>query len=171
MTTVVAAWASAMPYAIVREALIKGDPAGILAGHRDWWFFDEGWSPPVVTANVVSRFATAQTATARLLLPEARPYTLVLRLHPLDVAGAPAPQVDVTLNGQSIASLELTWNANRVGEYRVEVPTGISRPGINRLAFLSRTLTPIAEGSETFEGVPPDQRVAFRFWYIRVEPR
>ena len=160
-----------MPYAILREALIKGEPAGIVAGRRDWWFFDEGWSRPVVTANVVSRFATAPDATARLPLPESRPYTLVLRLHPLDVPGAAPQQVDVTLNGRLIGSLELTWNANRVGEYRIDVPAEAGRPTINRLAFRSRTLMPIAEGSETFEGVPPDQRVAFRFWYIRIEPR
>ena len=171
LTTLFAGWALAMPYAIMREALTKGYPAGILSGHRDWWFFDEGWSRPVVTGNVVSRFATAPHATARLLLPESRWYTLVLRLHPLDIAGAAAQPVDVALNGRVIGSLELTWNANRVGEYRIEVPAEVGRPGINRLTFLSRTLRPIAEGSETFEGVSPDQRVAFRFWYIRIEPR
>ena len=138
---------------------------------RDWWFFDEGWSRRVVTGNVVSRFATEQTATARLLLPEVRPYTVVMRLHPIDVTGGPEQNVDVTLNDRAIASLPLVWNPDRMGEYRVEIPAEVLRPGLNELAFRSSRMMPVGEGTEIFPELPRDQPVAFRLWYVVIVPR
>jgi len=164
-------WTHAVPYVVVREALKIGQPAIVPAGLRDWWFFDEGWSRLVVTGNVVSRFATEPVATARLLLPEARPYTIVMRLHPLALAGEPQQKVDITLNDRPIGSLELTWNAERIGEYRVDVPAASVEPGLNQLTFRSGRMTPVGEGREPFPTMKPDQPVAFRLWYVSIVPR
>jgi hypothetical protein len=171
LLTVFAAWTYAMPYAVARESLEHGSPATVPAGHRDRWFFDDGWSRLVVTGNVVSRFATQPVSTARLLLPQVRPYSLVLRLHPLDTADTPQQKVEVALNGTAIASLDLVWNAARIGEYRVDVPADLVRPGLNELAFRSKQLVRIGEGREPFPTMRPDRQVGFRLWYVTILPR
>jgi len=170
LVTVFAAWTFAMPYAVVREALTTGSTAIIPAGRRDAWFFDDGWSRLVRAGNVVSRFATSQVATARLLLPEVRPYTLVMRIQPLDVAG-PLQIVDVTVNDRAIGRLELAWNAERIGDYRLDVPAEAVRPGLNQLAFRSARMVRIRDGSESFPAMPPEEEVAFRLWYVSIVPR
>jgi len=160
-----------MPYAVVRESLKVGLPATIPAGQRDVWFFDEGWSRHVLTGNVVSRFATQPVSTTRLLLPEVRPYSLTLRLQPLDAPAAPQQHVEVTLNDISIGSLDLTWDADRIGEYRLEVPVHAVHAGMNRLAFKSQHMLIVRQGAEPFPELRPDQPVAFRLWYVSIVPR
>jgi 4-amino-4-deoxy-L-arabinose transferase-like glycosyltransferase len=169
--TVFAGWTYAMPYAVVREALKSGSAATIPAGYRDLWFFDEGWSRMVLTGNVVSRFATMPVATARLLLVDARPYSLMMRLQPLDVADTPQQSVEVAINDHVIGSLELMWNTERIGQYRLEIPAAVVQPGLNQLAFRSHRMRRIGEGREAFPTLKPDQEVAFRLWYVSIVPR
>ena len=171
LTTVFAGWTYAMPYAVVREALKDDGAATVPAGHRDWWFFDEGWSHLVKTGNVVSRFAIQPVATARLLLPDVRPYTLVMRIQPLDAANLPQQTIDVAINGRTLGALTLTWNAERIGDYRVDVPATLVRPGLNELAFRSERMMLVRDGREPFPTMSPDHPVAFRLWYVTIVPR
>jgi Dolichyl-phosphate-mannose-protein mannosyltransferase len=163
-------WTFLMPYLVVREALAQGDPAMIRAGERDRFLFAGGWSPLVVTANVTARFSTEREATIRLPLPDPRPYSLLFRIDPLHYPGAPPQRVHVSLNGQDIGVLDLTWNPERVGEYRVAVPPSAVRRGVNTLALRAENMVPMERAGAAFPEVPRNREVGLRLWYMLVLP-
>ena len=120
---------------------------------------------------MVSRFATQPVATARLLLPDIRPYTLVMRIQPLDASNLPQQKIDVAINGRTLGALTLTWNPERIGDYRLDVPAALVRPGLNELAFRSERMMLVRDGREPFPTTASDRPVAFRLWYVTIVPR
>lgn len=145
-----AVWTFAMPYAVAREALADGQPATIMAGRRDRLLFADGWSGLLVTKNVTARIATKPSATIRVPLPQPRPYHVVLRMDPVSPSGDLRQRVHVSLNGNHLDDLDLTFNRERIGEYRVSIPE-IVTPGVHRLALRSDA--------------------SFKFWYLRILPQ
>jgi hypothetical protein len=144
-------WATAVPYAVAREALTHGDAALVMAGPRDRLFFVDGWSSPVVEGNVTMRSAIEHDATIRLLLPEARPYQMVLRANPVDPASSPQQVLRVSLNGDPLANLTLAFNPERIGEYLINVPAEVVDPGVHYLGLRSDA--------------------GFKVWYVRIVPQ
>jgi hypothetical protein len=141
-------WATAVPYAVAREALTHGEAATIMVGPRDHLFFVDGWSPLVVEGNVTVRYAAEREAMIRLLLPEARPYQMILRSSPVDRSSTPQQILRVSLNGNHLKDLALVWNPDRIGEHLISVPAHAVNPGVHRLALSSDA--------------------AFKVWYLRI---
>ncbi|HKY22370.1 MAG TPA: glycosyltransferase family 39 protein [Vicinamibacterales bacterium] len=144
-------WTFAMPYAVAREALTTDAPATIMARHRDRWFFADGWSGPRTTGNVTTRSTTEAIGTLELYFPDARAYELILRIDPADPVSNRQQKVRVSLGEHKLDDLDLTWNPERIGEYRLSIPAGIATPGVNRLVLHS------------------DANI--NFWYLRVIPQ
>jgi hypothetical protein len=163
-------FAFAMPYFVGRETLLNGQPMVISAGERDRFLLADGWSRLVVTGNVTGRFATEPSAVIRMPLPERRSYKAILRIDPLDYAGAPVQTVHLSLNGSPIGALDLGWNPERVGEYSIVLPQSAVRQGLNTLTFRSKQMVPVARAGSAFPEMPRDSEVGFRFWYILVVP-
>jgi hypothetical protein len=151
LVVVARVWWIGGPYAVARESLTYGDPTTVMAGPRDRWFFDEGWSGLVVEGNVTTRFAEASSATLRLFLPEARSYGLIFRVNPVDPAAASRQIVQVSLNGTRIVDLPLSWNPERIGQYHITIPAGIVTPGVQ------------------YFGLHSDS--AFKLWYVHIVPQ
>jgi hypothetical protein len=165
-----AAWTFAMPYAIARESLGRGEAVMVRADVRDRLMMTDGWSDLVVTQNVTARFTTRPVAAIRLPLPVQRPYRIVLRIDPLHDADAPPQRVQVALNGQHVATLQLGWNPERVGEYSVDVPAAAVRRGSNELTFRAERMVPMTRAGSAYPEISRDQEVGFRFWYMLVTP-
>ncbi len=163
-------WTFLMPYAIARESLARGDAAVIRADVRDRFLFADGWSNLVVTGNVTARFSTKPAATIRLPLPESRPYKLLLRIDPLHYPEAPLQRVHVSLNGRSIAALDLLSKPERVGEYPLVLPLAAVRRGSNELILRSERMVPIGKAGTEYPEIPRDREVGLRLWYMLVEP-
>jgi hypothetical protein len=165
-----AAWTFAIPYAIARESLGRGEAVMVRADVRDRLMMTDGWSDLVVTQNVTARFTTRPVAAIRLPLPVQRPYRIVLRIDPLHYPEAPPQRVHVALNGQHLATLELGWNPERVGQYTVDVPAAAVRRGSNELTFRAERMAPMARAGSEYPEISRDQEVGFRFWYMLVVP-
>ena len=148
LVLVAVGWWIAAPYAVTREALHYEGAATIAAGPRDRWFFVDGWSRLVVEGNVTMRFAAPPGADLRIVLPEARSYTLTVRADPVDPSAAARQIVRVSLNGTHLDDLLLQWNPERIGQYQVTVPAGTFARGDQRLELRSD--------------------MAFKLWYVRV---
>jgi 4-amino-4-deoxy-L-arabinose transferase-like glycosyltransferase len=170
LTIAAVCWTFLMPYAVARESLVRGDAAMIRANVRDRFLFADGWSNLVVTGNVTARFSTKPAATIRLPLPESRPYKLLLRIDPLHYPEAPLQRVHVSLNGRSIAALDLSSNPERVGEYPLVLPRDAVRRGSNELILRSERMVPIGKAGTEFPEIPRDREVGLRLWYMLVVP-
>jgi hypothetical protein len=123
-----------------------------------------------VSGNVVSRFTTRPRATIRIPLPEARPYSMILRMDPLHYADAPPQRVHVLLNQHPVGVFDLQWHPERVGEYQVVLPPQAARLGANELTVWSDVVAPIGQIGAAFPEIPRDQRVGIRLWYVRIIP-
>jgi 4-amino-4-deoxy-L-arabinose transferase-like glycosyltransferase len=154
-----------LPWFVVREAIAGGRDISIETGSRDLPFFGAGWTPPH-TDGVTVRFARAERAIVRLPLPIDRPYDLILRLDP--VAPDLQRRVTVLFNRQVLGVLHLTWNAERMGSYRLRVPAEKIKEGINELALVTDALVPAASAGARLAWLDPDERVGVRLWYVRV---
>jgi len=165
-----AVWTFALPYFVARESLLAGEPTAIVASGRDWWLFAGGWSDLVVTGNVVSRFATEPLARLRIPLPEARPYTLVLRMDPLDYPDREPQTVRVFINRRPLAEFELGWDPARVGRYEVPLPPLLVRQGSNEITLMSDVMVPIGRAGDAFPELARDQPVGLRLWHVLIVP-
>ena len=142
----------------------------IRAGTRDRWLFSGGWSELTVSGNVVSRFATDQTATLVVPLPEARPYKFVLRLDPLGDSATLRQKVRVLINQQTVEVLQLQWDPERVGQYEVSPPAGVLRRGMNEITLQSENMVSIGHTGDAFPEIPRDRDVGVRLWYVLIVP-
>ncbi len=156
------------PVLIARETLAAEGETTIMAGDRDGWFFTGKWSEPLHDdSNVTVRVALAELTGIRLPL-EKRDYTMTLRVDPpLTADPARQPRLTVFLNRTPIAQIDMTRDPTRMGTYRIHVPGDrVSR--WNRIDLLASHTVRADEAGPPFESLPPDRRVAFRFWYVRV---
>lgn len=148
IVTIAVLWAMAVPYAVAKEALTHEDAATIIAGPRDRLFFVGGWSGLVTEGNVTMRVAVEPDAAIRVILPDARPYQLILRANPVDPAVAGRQVIRVSLDGHHLDDVVLGWNPDRIGQYDIDVPAGTVSPGTHRLELRSES--------------------PFRVWYVRI---
>ncbi|NOZ28175.1 MAG: hypothetical protein GXP39_09015 [Chloroflexi bacterium] len=96
----------------------------------------EGWHDDEQIFGVTANWAGARRA--RLFLPirltsPAPPYRLSLRVHPFAYPDAPPQHMRVLLNGRPVGdriTLAADWET-----YEVQVPAGIVRSGLNRIAL------------------------------------
>jgi len=171
--TIVVACAAyvALPLLITREALAAGDAAMIQAGDRDRVYFNGPWSEPEQQGNVTVRAALGTIVSIRVPLPQAREYLLTLRLDPAETTdGELQPKVTVYMNGQVLAQLHLARDPSRVGTYRMRIPASVAGRMFGRLDLVASHMVPASDAGPRFEWLPRDKQVAFRFWYLRVEP-
>ena len=148
LAAILVVWTFAVPFAIAHESLARGEPASVMATTRNRWLMHRGWSPPVTRGNVVERRATK--SEMMLPLPGTRPYSLTLRLDPVQTFDR-QQLVDVGINGRPLDTLRLTWNPDRVGAYQLSLPVEAIQRGANRLTLQSHR--------------------PFRLWYVLIVPQ
>jgi hypothetical protein len=160
-----------LPFFVQRETLARGEPITIDARTRHRWFLIGAWSEAHTTGNVTIRAAREPHVGMRALLPRRMDYQLTLRLDPISAIDAPElKKVALFVNGQALQNLDLTYDAARVGTYRLRIPEQMTRNGLNRIDLLaSRTVAAASAGTE-FAWLDRREPVAFRFWYFRLEP-
>lgn len=159
----------AMPWFVVREAIVAGGSAMITAGDRDTFFFSGAWSDPIPGNIVTVRVAQAELASVRLPLSPGVDHWMTIRMDPPDVEDpAHPPVVGVFLNRHRLGQFTLTRDPERMGSYRVRVPGAVAR-GVNRLDLMASRTVPAADAGAYFSRLPADSPVAFRLWYIRME--
>jgi 4-amino-4-deoxy-L-arabinose transferase-like glycosyltransferase len=159
-----------LPRAMYREALAAGEAVNIPASERDEWLLEGSWSDPIPTGNVIARLALAEHVAVGLPMSTHTDYWLTLRLDPAETPDpARQPYISVFLNRRALAVLRLTRNPERVGTYRVRVPKDTVR-GWNRLDLVASHTVPAGEAGVHFATLPADTPVAFRFWYVRLDP-
>ena len=164
----VAYWAA--PFLMYREVLRAGEAVSIGSDTRNAWLFDGAWSPPMGGGNVIVRIAEAQIVGMRLPMPAQTDYWLTLRLDPAETAEPTIqPRVTVFLNQRPVAWLRLSRDPGRVGSYRIRVPRDITRP-FSRLDLVASHTVRASESGAHYSTLSPDTPVAFRLWYVRLEP-
>ena len=80
------------------------------------------------------------------------------------------PSLTVFVNRQRLGDVRFTRDPARIGAYRFEVPVGLTRGGLNALQLVSSHTVPAREGGRQFAWVGRETPVAFRLWYVRLEP-
>ena len=156
-----------LPWLVVNEAIAAGDSTSVETGPRDAIFYRAGWSPPH-TDGITVRVSTAQWGVVAFPLPARRDYDVVLRLDP--VALSAQQRVRIQLNRQPIITLDLAWNPERVGSYRVRLPASAVRAGRNQLVIIPEPVVPAGDAGPPFAWLDPRQRIGVRVWYVRVLP-
>jgi 4-amino-4-deoxy-L-arabinose transferase-like glycosyltransferase len=161
----------ALPLLVTREALASAEAATIEAGHRERLFFAGDWSAPSRTGPVVVRVAEGPQVGVRLPLPGAMDCVLTLKMDPAETADpARQPRVSVFLNRQRLAEVHLTRDPTRMGTYRFPVARAQTRDGTNDLELVASHMVPAAEAGPPFAWLDKATPVAFRLWYVRLEP-
>jgi 4-amino-4-deoxy-L-arabinose transferase-like glycosyltransferase len=158
-----------LPWWIERERLASGDAAMIVSGNRDAPFFEGGWSRFSSEGNVSVRAALAPMVDVQLPIVARTDHELTVRMDPPEGLKEP-PVVAVFLNGHHLGDAALLATPGRIGTYRFAVPADLVGAE-NRLRFISRTLVNAGDAGARFTFLPPDSPVAFRLWYVRVQPR
>jgi hypothetical protein len=153
-----------LPWFVVRETIARGSDVSVETGSRDRTFFGSGWSAPYADGPTF-RVSLAERSVVRIPLPTRRTYQIVLRLDP--VAPDRQQRVSVLLNRQLLAVLHLTWNPEKVGAYRLLLPSDRIRIGSNELTIVPDTLVPAASALR-FASRDPRELLGIRFWYVRV---
>ena len=160
-----------LPFFVSREALANGDAVTFATGGRDRVFFPGAWSAPRDEGNVTVRAALAAAVTVRLPAVPARDYELTLRLDPAEtVDPAQQPRVAVFMNRQPLAQIRLGRDPARFGTYRVRVASSALAHRINRLELASSHTVRAHDAGPKFAWLQPDTPVAFRLWYVRLDP-
>lgn len=158
-----------LPVLIQREALALGEPITIDLGPRHGWFMVGDWSQPHTTGNVVVRAARELHVAVRVYLPAPMDYQLTLRLDPASAMAA-GQRVAVFVNRQPLGRLSLTFDPERIGAYRLQMPRNATVTGVNRIDLIASELVPASRAGSEFRWLNGSDPVAFRFWYFRLEP-
>jgi hypothetical protein len=166
------AWYTFAPMAIFREALATGEPANIMSGDRDHVFFRGRWSAPQRQGAIVVRAALADRVSLRVPVPRrAMTYRITLRVDPAETRDpALQPRVTAYFNGRVAAQLHLYRQEGRMGTYRFVVPPDVADWRVGRLDLVASHTVPAGDAGPQFNWLAPATPVAFRLWYVRVEP-
>ena len=156
-----------LPWPVVNEAIAAGEATSLDTGPRDRVFYRTGWSPPH-DESITVRVSTAAWGVVHFPLPERRAYGLVLRLDPV-VPGL-RQRVTVLFNRRVVGAWELTWNPDRVGTYRLDLPKDTVRAGGNELAIVPEPTVVAGAAGPRFSWLAPGERIGVRLWYVRVLP-
>jgi hypothetical protein len=143
---------------VAAETLRAGDPMSFGPYYRDKIYFRNGWSSAKREGNVVTRISTGRAGRIDVPLPEICDYIMTIRMDPFPSPRpdtmTPLPAVRVLLNDQLVAVVQLQWDPQRLGSYRVTVPASAVRAKGNGLTLMPSD----GQGRET----------RIRFWYVRV---
>jgi Dolichyl-phosphate-mannose-protein mannosyltransferase len=157
-----------LPYYIARESLAAGHATNFIAGPRDEQFFTQGWSPWHVEGNVTVRVTIGERSEVLIPLPAEREYMLTLRADPVR---ADQPQtLNLLFNHRVLRTLELAWDPNRVGTYRITVPASYTHAGTNDLLIIPSRTIRAGDAGERFQWIDPALAIGTRVWYVRMEP-
>jgi 4-amino-4-deoxy-L-arabinose transferase-like glycosyltransferase len=162
----------ALPVLVVREALAAAEPASLTAGGRDGGYFAGDWSEPRRQGSVTVRVAQAERVSLRVPLPRrTAAYRLTLRMDPAETADpGRQPRVAVFLNRRPLGQFHLRRDPQRMGTYRMQVPPELTGAPTNQLDLVASHTVPAAEAGPHYTWLPPEAPVAFRLWYVRLEP-
>jgi len=156
-----------LPWLVVNESIAAGESTSLDTGPRDALFYRAGWSPPH-RDGITARVSTAQWGLIHIPLPVRRDYDLVLRLDP--VALDSQQRVRVQLNRRPVGALDLVWNPERVGSYRLRLPADAVRVGRNELVLIPESMVAAGAAGPRFAWLEPGQLIGVRLWYVRVLP-
>ncbi len=156
-----------LPWYVTREAIAHGESTSIQTGARDRVFYRSGWSAPHFESITV-RVSRGERAVVRLPLPEKRAYDIVLRIDP--VAPTTPEEVNVLFNRHLVGRLQLSWNPERVGSYRLRLREDIVNAGSNELIVIPTSVMPAGSAGPRFAWLDPADRIGVRMWYVRVLP-
>jgi hypothetical protein len=157
-----------LPWFVVREGIANGESTSIEVGSRDLVFYREGWTAPRGGGNVIMRVEKGPRATIWLPLPAKRAYDLVLRMDP--VAPGMDQRVTLLLNGRLVGRLTLTFDAQRVGSYRIPLPEWVVQPGRNELTLVPEVRVMASEAGPRYAWIDPAEQIGVSVWYVRVLP-
>lgn len=176
ITLVIGVWTvrRSLPVWTSRETLSAGEPITVMAGARDAWFFESGWSRPLTEGNVTARISRGQHSTVRLTLPRVGDYDLTLRIdpfpHPIAGVTTDPTAVRVFVNDHLVSRLDLRFDPERVGTYDVHVPSAAIKAGVNRLTFVAEAKRAAPRLDEPVEETP-GEAAHLRLWYVRIRER
>ncbi len=153
-----------LPWFVTRESIARRQDTNIETGDRDLVFYRRGWSA-AHREGITVRVSRGERSTVRIPLPDRRDYELVLRMDPVDPDAQ--QRASVLLNGHLVGLLRLSWNAERVGSYRVRVLEHMVRSS-SELTIIPETLVPAEAAGRRFSWLDPGDPLGVRFWYVRV---
>jgi hypothetical protein len=163
------AWGGAMPLLVADEVLRAGEAATITAGDRDSWTFQGSWSQPV-RGGVPFRIAQSTLSSLRVPVGGRSEFWLTLRIDPAETADLDRqPRVAVYLDRRLVAQLRLARDPGRIGSYRIRITDHPDRM-FSRLDLVASHTVPAREAGPHFASLDPAAPVAFRLWYVRVDP-
>jgi cell shape-determining protein MreD len=158
-----------VPFVTMSEALAAGEAANVSSGGRDLWAFSGDWSAPIPGSVVTVRAAQSREVRVRVPMPPGAGYLLTLRMDPAETTDQEKqPHIAVFLNGAPLADLNLTRDPARMGTYRFQIPADRAKR-VSVITFRSTHTVRAAEAGPRFSSLIPDQPVAFRLWYVRLE--
>jgi hypothetical protein len=131
-------------------------------------FFRRDWSPPHTEGLATVRVSLTERAGVWIPLPSRRGYDVALRFDP--VAPETQHRATILLNRHVIATLDLSWDPQRVGSYRVHLPEQYVTAGGNELVVVPDSLVPAVAAGPRFAWVDREARLGVRLWYVRVLP-
>src|SRR5262249_8030254 len=155
-----------LPWYVAREAIAKGEEVTISTGSRDLPFYRKGWSAPRTDGNVTARVSEAEQSAVHFPLPQKRPYDVILRLDP--VQSDAQQRLTVLFNRQLLGRLNLSWNPERVGSYRLSLPVDWVKQGGNEITLVPEAMVAAGSAGPRFAWLDPAKKVGVRFWYVRV---
>jgi Dolichyl-phosphate-mannose-protein mannosyltransferase len=155
-----------LPWFVAREGIAHGEAVTISPGERDRVFYRTGWSAPRTDGNVTARVSEAEQTAVHFPLTRKRSYDVILRMDPVQPDAQ--QRVTVLFNRQLLGRLQLSWNPERVGSYRLSLPIEWVRPGGNEITLVPEALVAAGSAGPNFAWLDPATKVGVRFWYVRV---
>ena len=156
----------ALPWFTVREAIANGEAANIMADRRGWVFYREDWSETHAEGLARVRVSRGARTTLHFPLPKKREYQVVIRVDP--VAPERQNRLDVLFNSQLVRKIDLLWDPQRFGSYRLTLPADWVVVGENKLTLIPGTTVTAGSAGSRFTWLDPADVVGVRMWYLRV---
>ena len=156
----------ALPWFTTREVIANGEAANIAAGARGLVFYREGWSAAHADGLAHVRVSRGARTTVHFPLPKKREYQVVIRVDP--VAPDRQDRLEVLFNSQVIGKIQLSWDPQRVGSYRMTLPADWVVVGDNKITLIPGTTVTAGSAGPRFAWLDPADVVGVRMWYLRV---
>jgi hypothetical protein len=160
-----------LPLFVLRESIKTGETVSVGVSDRDYLFFSGRWSEAVGNGNVMVRVAMNDRVSMRIPLPLRVDYNLTLRMDGPGLSDSVyQPRVTVFLDKQTIGQVRFNDNPERVGAYRMRIPSELAGKLLGRLDLVSSHTVRADQAGPRFAWLPGDTPVAFYLWYVRLEP-
>jgi hypothetical protein len=156
----------ALPWFTTREAVANGEAVNIMADGRGWVFYRDGWSATHAEGLASVRVSRGARTELHFPLPKKREYQVVIRIDP--VAPDRQDRLDVLFNSQLIGKVQLLWDPQRVGSYRLTLPANWVIVGDNKITLVPASTVTAGSAGPRFAWLDPTDIVGVRMWYLRV---